>query len=164
MIRAALLALALASAPSTLVKADPQITCSELGCFSAGPATRPSQRPQQPRRARSAYPATFVAHPTGCPRKAFCGCGASVRVFGHSVRGLWLARAWYRFPRAAPAGGMVAVRPGHVFVLEAHLGGDTWRVYDANSGGGKTRIHARSIRGYTIVNPHGGARYATASK
>jgi hypothetical protein len=55
---------------------------------------------------------------------------------------------------------MVAVRRHHVFVLEAHLGGDQWQVYDANSGGHATRIHARSIAGYQIVNPHG-SRYAS---
>lgn len=97
--------------------------------------------------------AEVVAHPAGCPGRAFCGCGASVRVFGHSVRELWLAANWYRFPRAAPAPGMVAVRPHHVFVLEADLGGGLWQVYDANSGRGLTRIHARSLAGYTIVSP-----------
>jgi hypothetical protein len=30
-----------------------------------------------------------------------------------------------RFPRAAPAGSILAVRPHHVCVLAAHLGGDT---------------------------------------
>jgi hypothetical protein len=49
-----------------------------------------------------------------------------VRVFGHSVRDLWLAANWFKFPRAAPGAGMVAVRRHHVFVLEVHLGGDTW--------------------------------------
>lgn len=98
---------------------------------------------------------SIVSHPAGCPSRAFCGCGASVRVFGHSVRELWLAANWFRFPRAAPASGMVAVRQHHVFVLEADLGGGLWRVYDANSGGGATRVHARSLAGYTIVNPHG---------
>jgi hypothetical protein len=97
----------------------------------------------------------IVAHPPGCPRRAFCGCGASVRVFGHAVRELWLASNWFRFPRAAPAAGMVAVRRHHVFVLEAHLGGNVWQAFDANSGGRLTRVHARSISGYTIVNPHG---------
>lgn len=96
-----------------------------------------------------------VAHPSGCPGRAFCACGASVRVFGRSIRSLWLAASWFRFPRAAPAAGMVAVRRHHVFVLEEHISGDTWQVFDANSGGRKTRIHARSIAGYAIVNPHG---------
>jgi hypothetical protein len=41
---------------------------------------------------------------------------------------------WFKFPRAAPSAGMVAVRRHHVFVLEAYIGGDTWQVYDANSG------------------------------
>jgi len=90
--------------------------------------------------------------PAGCPR-SFCGCGASIRVFGHIVPGLNLASNWLRFPRTAPAPGMVAARRGHVFVLEQHVGGDTWMAYDANSGGRATRIHARSLRGYTIVNP-----------
>lgn len=103
----------------------------------------------------AAYGGQVVAHPAGCPSRAFCGCGASVRVFGHSVRDLWLASNWFRFPRAAPGAGMVAVRRHHVFVLEADLGGGVWQVYDANSGGHATRIHARSIAGYTIVNPHG---------
>jgi len=90
--------------------------------------------------------------PAGCPR-SFCGCGASMRVFGHIVPGLNLASNWLRFPRTAPAPGMVAARRGHVFVLEQHVGGDTWMAYDANSGGRATRIHARSLRGYTVVNP-----------
>jgi hypothetical protein len=99
----------------------------------------------------------IVAHPSGCPARAFCGCGAAVRVFGSPIRSLWLAANWFKFPRAAPAPGMAAVRAHHVFVLEAYLGGNTWTVYDANSGGHQTRIHARSIAGYVIVNPRGGA-------
>ena len=90
--------------------------------------------------------------PSGCPR-SFCGCGASLRVFGRIVPGLNLAANWLRFPRTAPAPGMVAARNGHVFVLEAHVEGDTWMAYDANSGGHATRIHARSLHGYTVVNP-----------
>ncbi|WP_458173873.1 hypothetical protein [Bradyrhizobium sp. 14AA] len=92
--------------------------------------------------------------PAGCP-SSFCGCGAALRVFGRVVPELNLASNWLRFPRAAPAPGMVAARHGHVFVLEQHLGGDTWMAYDANSGGHATRIHARSLRGYTVVNPRG---------
>jgi hypothetical protein len=90
--------------------------------------------------------------PAGCPH-SFCGCGASIRVFGRIVPGLNLAANWLRFPRTAPAPGMVAARRGHVFVLEQHVEGDTWMAYDANSGGRATRIHARSLRGYTVVNP-----------
>jgi hypothetical protein len=93
--------------------------------------------------------------PAGCPR-SFCGCGAAVHVFGHVVPELNLAANWLRFPRTLPAPGMVAARRGHVFVLEQSLGGDMWMAYDANSGGSATRIHARSLRGYTVVNPHAG--------
>lgn len=95
----------------------------------------------------------IVAHPAGCPTRAFCGCGAAVHVFGHSVRELWLAVNWFRFPRVSPAPGMVAVRRHHVMVLEADLGGGVWQVYDANSGRHLTRVHARSIAGYVIVSP-----------
>jgi hypothetical protein len=99
----------------------------------------------------------IVAHPSGCPRRAFCGCGAAVRIFGRPIRSLWLAANWFRFPRTSPAPGTVAVRRHHVFVLEHHIGGSTWMVFDANSGRGRTRIHARSIAGYVIVQPTGGA-------
>jgi hypothetical protein len=92
--------------------------------------------------------------PAGCP-SSFCGCGAALRVFGHIVPELNLASNWLRFPRTSPAPGMVAARRGHVFVLEQHLGGDMWMAYDANSGGHATRMHARSLRGYTVVNPRG---------
>jgi hypothetical protein len=110
------------------------------------PAARPLREPV---RAETAV----VEHPAGCPARAFCGCGAAVRVFGHSVRELWLAANWFKFPRAEPAPGMVAVRRHHVMVLEADLGGGVWKVYDANSGRHLTRVHARSIAGYAVVNP-----------
>lgn len=101
--------------------------------------------------------AEIVAHPHGCPARNFCGCGLSVHFFGKSIRDLWLARNWLRFPHAMAAEGMAAVKRGghHVFGLLRHIAGDTWMVYDANSGGHRTRIHPRSIRGYIIVNPHG---------
>lgn len=113
-------------------------------------AVRSDRRSDEVQRA---VPTQIVAHPAGCPSRAFCGCGAAVRVFGHSVRELWLAANWFKFPRTSPAPGMVAVRPHHVMVLEADLGGGVWQVYDANSGGHATRVHARRIAGYTIVSP-----------
>lgn len=97
--------------------------------------------------------ARIVSHPAGCPRRAFCGCGASVRVFGTPVHRLYSARAWLRFPRASPGPGMVAASFEHVFVLEYQLQDGNWVVYDANSGRHATRIHTRSIEGFTIVNP-----------
>jgi hypothetical protein len=97
--------------------------------------------------------AEVLSHPEGCPRRAFCGCGASVHLFGHPVRNLFLSSNWLKFPRAAPGHNMVAVRRGHVFVLKQQIEGNTWLVFDANSGGRATRMHERSIAGYTIVNP-----------
>ena len=105
--------------------------------------------------------AEIQPHPAGCPKRAFCGCGASVKVFGKPVRDLYLARNWYRFPRSQPAPGTVAVRRHHVFVLQHHVAGDVWMVYDANSGKRQTRLHHRSIAGWAIVNPHG-SRMASA--
>lgn len=98
--------------------------------------------------------AVVGGRPAGCPHR-FCGCALSLKLFGRIVARLNLAANWLTFPRAAPAPGMVAARRGHVFQLIAHSGGNIWRVWDANSGGGRIRVHDRSIRGYAIVNPHG---------
>jgi rare lipoprotein A len=79
-----------------------------------------------------------------------CGCYASELIFGHTVRGLWKASAWYRFQRTSPAVGMAAVRQHHVVIIGAingdgtFLGRDSW---------GLTR---RPLRGWTFVNPHDG--------
>jgi hypothetical protein len=108
--------------------------------------------------AQSSSPATIVDHPAGCPAHLFCGCGAAVRVFGHPVRSLWLAANWLKFPRTTPAPGMVAARPGHVFVIEALRDNGRVLAYDANSGHGLTRIHEVSLHGFTVVNPTGGAQ------
>ena len=97
-----------------------------------------------------------LAHPSGCPWHAFCGCGVSVKVFGHSVRSLWLASAWYHFPRAAPGPGMVAVWPHHVAYIESMSGGKPL-LYDPNSGGHMTREHHAPLTGAVIVNPNGGS-------
>ena len=99
--------------------------------------------------------ARIVAHPAGCPRRLFCGCGVSVKVFGKPVRNRFLAANWFRFPRARPAPGMVAVRRHHVMYIMAVDQNGNALVYDPNSGGHKTRIHTRSLTGYTVVNPNG---------
>jgi hypothetical protein len=96
---------------------------------------------------------TMVAHPAGCPARAFCGCGVASYVFGRPVRSLWLASAWRRFPRAYAAPGMVAVWRGHVAAIIATHGDGTALVYDPNSGHHATRIHRRDIRRAVIVNP-----------
>jgi hypothetical protein len=100
-----------------------------------------------------------VSHPEGCPRSQFCGCGVSVRVFGHPVRDLWLVQNWYRFPRAEAAAGNVAILGSrHVaFILQAY-GDGTATLYDPNSGGGLTRVHRVSLRGWAVVDPHATVR------
>ncbi|WP_128924318.1 hypothetical protein [Bradyrhizobium guangxiense] len=120
------------------------------------PMQREAMRPAVVRIATAEAPGQVVGgRPSGCPH-SFCGCAASIRVFGRIVPGLNLAANWLRFPRTSPAPGMVAARHGHVFVLEQHVGGDIWMAYDGNSGGRATRIHARSLRGYAVVNPRVG--------
>jgi len=91
--------------------------------------------------------------PHGCPH-AFCGCEASLYLFGRIIPSLNLAANWIRqFPRAHPAPGMAAARNHHVMVLISHVGGSDWLVHDGNSGGHKTREHVRSIAGYIVVDP-----------
>ena len=93
--------------------------------------------------------------PDGCPH-AFCGCEASLYLFGQIRPELNLASNWMRkFPRATPAPGMAAVRNHHVMVLVSQVDGNNWLVHDGNSGGGLTREHVLPISGYVIVNPHG---------
>jgi hypothetical protein len=50
---------------------------------------------------------------------------------------------------------MVAVRSGHVMLLESSTGDGQWLVRDYNSGGGLSRLHVRDVRGYIFVNPRG---------
>lgn len=99
------------------------------------------------------HKATVVAHPKGCPKRLFCGCGAAKFVFGTPRRDLWRARAWFRFPKSTPSYGKVAVSTHHVYVILRDLGNNKVLAYDANSGGGKTQIHVRSLRGYSVRDP-----------
>ena len=142
-----------------------QVTCTQQGC-SDNPAAQAGATRQRAKVGRETAAApTQVAdangngaivggRPSACPHR-FCGCEASLYVFGAIRAELNLAANWVRkFPRTEPAAGMVAARSGHVMVLMSHANGDEWMVHDGNSGGGRTREHVRSIRGYTIVNPH----------
>lgn len=117
-----------------------------------------SQRAQHQKRAKSQkvrHAANVVARrPAGCPH-AYCGCALSLKNFGKIIPSLNIAANWKGFPIALPAPDMVAARTGHVFQLIAHVHGNIWKVYDPNSGRGQTRIHERSIAGYTIHNPRG---------
>jgi hypothetical protein len=107
-----------------------------------------------------------VAHPAGCPRTSFCGCGAAQEL-GLSDRSLWLVKSWYKFPRAAAASGMAVLwSDRHVAAIREVHGDGTATVYDANSGGGLTRIHRISLTGLAVVDPgvaHGEPTFASFS-
>jgi hypothetical protein len=99
--------------------------------------------------------ATIIGgRPAGCPHR-YCGCGLR-KYLGINDKRLNLASNWARlFPRVAgPGPGVAAVRSGHVMYIERSVGNGQWLVRDYNSGGGLSRLHVRSVRGYTFVNPH----------
>ncbi len=119
-----------------------------------------SYTPERRHIARSGGEGVVGGRPAGCPH-AYCGCSASLRVFGKIIPELNLAANWGRkFPPASPAPGMAAYRNHHVFIIESVNGDGTVVAHDGNSGHGLTRIHTVSLRGYKVVDPHG-SRYAS---
>ena len=134
------------------------IECNERGCSDhvvRGRVATDANGSVQSPSVTDANGSVISRRPAGCPH-AFCGCEASLYLFGHIRAELNLASNWLRkFPRTSPAPGMAAVRNHHVMVLMNHVEGNDWFVHDGNSGGGLTREHVRSIRGYAIVNPRG---------
>jgi hypothetical protein len=103
--------------------------------------------------------------PSGCPAK-FCGCGASIEVFGQIIQRLNRAANWFRdFPHVAytnASAGMVAGNSRHVFVLKEHLRNDVWLVKNYNGADHKTSLQERRLSQYTVVDPRG-SRLALAS-
>lgn len=131
------------------------VTCDQRGCSDWQGAKHVQTRHARRSIDGNGNAVVIGGRPAGCPRR-YCGCSASLYVFGKIIPELNLAATWARkFPRTSPAPGMVAARPGHVFVLKSHVEGNLWLVRDGNSGGGLTREHVRSISGFKIVNPHG---------
>ena len=158
---AALLSVALSIAFAVSANATPRhkqqrqtITCDMRGCSDQVQQAR-AARGRGKCRGRCQWWRGGEPRPQGCPR-AFCGCEASLYLFGKIRPELNLASNWIRkFPRTSPAPGMAAARSGHIMVLMSHVEGNNWLVHDGNSGGGMTREHVRSIKGYVIVNPRG---------
>jgi len=99
---------------------------------------------------------SYLPHPSGCPRVAFCGCGAYKAITGQVVpRGTWaLANYW---PGHYHGSTPVAWWRGHVAVVRQFLGNGMALVEDYNSGGHQSRLHVRDIRHARIL---GGGRYA----
>jgi hypothetical protein len=138
--------------------AQKMIVCNERGCSDRAPAHQRGDAGAAHADASvvdaNGNTAVIGGRPAGCPAE-FCGCEASLYVFGEIRRELNLASAWMRkFPHAQPAAGMAAVRNHHVMILMRQVNGKDWLVHDGNSGGRKTREHLRSIAGYVIVDPH----------
>jgi hypothetical protein len=104
------------------------------------------QRAPESRGAETTYGSVLGGRPHGCPYQ-FCGCEASLFIFGHIVDALNLAANWLHFPHVEAAPGIAAVAPSrhHVLVLERHVSGPYWVVHDGNSGHHLTREHVRSI-------------------
>jgi hypothetical protein len=131
-----------------------------------GPAVHPTKvaksrrMPVRARRAnarisRVAENATIIgSRPAGCPH-AYCGCGLR-KFLGLTDTRLNLASNWARLFRHEPGPrvGLAAVRSGHVMYIEGQSGHGQWIIRDYNSGGGLSRIHVRSVRGYAFVNPN----------
>jgi hypothetical protein len=96
----------------------------------------------------------IVPNPPGCPPRLFCGCGVSIKVYGHRVvsPNLDAASTWAGFPRAPCAPGRVAVWSGHVaYILECR--GSEAKFWDPNSGGGLTRVHWRELPSIIVEPP-----------
>ena len=92
------------------------------------------------------------SRPPTCPR-AYCGCGLRLFLGLKDVR-LNLARAWAElFPRTSVRPGAVAVKNHHVFYVEAVVKPGLVLARDYNSGGGLSRLHLRSTKGFVFVQP-----------
>jgi len=131
------------------------ITCNQQGCSDRPTIGAETSNQRTSGRYYKAEGSVVGGRPAGCPRR-YCGCGVSLKVFGKIIPELNLAYNWKRkFPRTSPAPGMVAARSGHVYYIMRVIDSSTVVAYDPNSGGGRTRIHERSLRGYTVVDPHG---------
>lgn len=147
----------IALASCTMAQSAP-VTCDMRGCSDWKGSTSTVSKSSRARISQStdAHGNAVVigGRPAGCPR-AHCGCSTSLYIFGKIKPELNLAANWLKFPRTSPSPRMVAARRGHVMVLLSHVEGNDWLTYDPNSGGGLTRQHVRSIRGYRVVNPHG---------
>jgi hypothetical protein len=115
---------------------------------------------QRPTPRNTAGEGVIGGRPSGCPTQ-YCGCGASLYLFGRIIPALNLAAAWYKFPPAAPTTHMVGVRAHHIVVLEQQVSGNQWLVHDSNSGGHLTRRHVIDISRYSIRNPSGGSHFAS---
>ena len=131
------------------------ITCNQQGCSDGVDYSAPERSNRASNVRIETGEGVVGGRPAGCPWR-YCGCGVSLKVFGKIIPKLNLALNWkIMFPRTEPAAGMVAARSGHVFYIMSVVDSSTVVAFDPNSGRGLTRVHTVSLRGYTVVNPHG---------
>lgn len=139
----------LALAVASVVAAAP----AHASWITDGPTAHYSARSNTPAadaRRFVRHVARFIAHLSPACQEAArlggpCGCFASEQVYGHSVRKLWLARAWLRFPRTSAHVGAIAVFIGrhggayHVALVDGvdnrgTILRDSWATHRAASG------------------------------
>ena len=110
-------------------------------------------RPRHHARTFTTDSTQYLPHPAGCPRYAFCGCGARKDLGLSDVR-LNLAWNWTKYYHGPTP---VAVWRHHIAIIERWTGPNTAILRDYNSGGGLSRRHERSLAGARIV----GSRFAS---
>ena len=103
---------------------------------------------------------TYLPHPAGCPRIAFCGCGAR-KALGIDDARLNLANNWPRLYRGSTP---IAHWSHHVAIVREMYGDGTALLEDYNSGGHLSRLHRRSIAGAQILGGGAGAYASSESR
>ena len=144
---AALLSIALSIAFAMSANATPRhrqqrqtIACDMRGCSDQVQQAR-AERAEANTAVDANGGAVVNRRPQGCPQ-AFCGCEASLYLFGEIRPELNLSSNCIRkFPRTSPAPGMAAARSGHVMVLMSHVEGNNWLVHQRQF---RWRVDARA--------------------
>ncbi|WP_456717283.1 MULTISPECIES: hypothetical protein [unclassified Bradyrhizobium] len=117
-----------------------------------------SQSLSQPATSSRSQDTVVGSRPAGCPSR-WCGCQASIEVFGKIIPFLNRAANWLAFTHVSHASAspeMAAVRGrNHVVILKRQISATRWVVKDGNWGG-KTHIRETDLSGYTVVDPHSG--------
>ena len=103
---------------------------------------------------------TYLPHPAGIRRTAFCGAGAHYALTGEIVNGGTWAIADY-WPGHYHGSVPVAHWSGHVAIIRQMYGDGTALMEDYNSGGHQSRLWRRSLAGAQILGGGAGAYAST---
>lgn len=128
-------------------------------------ALNATAKPQKVARARSTVEViSTLPHPPGCPRTAFCACGAAVELFGSAIRSLWPVSAWRKYPRdIARPDNVVFEHYSHLSVLKRQVSGTVWEVHNYNGNKHQSSVQRKDIAGLEVRNPHA-SRHAKNSQ